>query len=203
MDGLCAGDAAIDNHGVSFEQIAKSADLGADVLLQAAGSTSALRALMQRVADVATPEEGWARILKVVAKTAVADWLEGELQVDFSADAPETTTISFYAVLGVGIRERLFAPVTLSVPIDEFQRAVVLQPEAVAPLTARQGLNRLTLAKGMRVRDRDIADFELEEQALGDGERITAPPPALAIAGENEDVPPDVYTRSTKPPPPR
>lgn len=187
---------------MSFEQIARSADLGADVLLQAASSTSALRALMQRVADIATPEEGWARILKVVAKAAVADWLEGELQVDFSADAPETTTISFYAVLGVGIRERLFAPVTLSVPIDEFQRAVVLQPEAVAPLTARQGLNRLTLAKGLRVRDRDIADFELEEQALGDGERITAPPPPLVIAGE-EDLPPDVYTRSTKPPPPR
>lgn len=203
MDGLCGGDAPIDNHGVSFEHIAKSADLGADVLLQAAGSTSALRGLMQRVADVATPEEGWARILKVVAKAAVADWVEGELQVDFSADAPETTTISFYAVLGVGIRERLFAPVTLSVPIDEFQRAVVLQPDAVAPLTARQGLNRLTLAKGMRVRDRDIADFELEEQALGDGERITAPPPPLAIAGEDEDLPPDVYTRSTKPPPPR
>ena len=106
------------------------------------------------------------------------------------------TTISFYAVLGAGIRERLFGAQYFQVPIDEFQRATVLSPGAVAPLEVHQGLNRLTLAAGQRVQNRDVAAYELEAQAMGDGERITAPPPPDLAIGE-----PEVHTRPTVPPP--
>ena len=189
----------IDNRRVSFERVAKSSDLTSDVVTDAVQSPAELKRLLQHVAGIAGPEQGWTTLYKVIAKVAMADWLEGELQVDFTGDVT-STTLAFYSVLGIGIRERLVAPVTLAVPIDEFQRAVVLQPESIAPLRARQGLNRLTLSLGTQVRDRDIPDFELEAQALGDGERITAPPPPLVLA--EEDVSPEVYTRSTKPPPP-
>lgn len=185
---------------MSFERIAKSSDLTSDVVTDAVRSPAELKQLLQHIAAIAAPEQGWTRIYKVIAKVAMVEWLEGELQVDFAGDVT-STTVSFYSVLGIGIRERLVPPVTLAVPIDEFQRAVVLQPESIAPLRARQGLNRLTLALGTSVRDRDIPDFELEAQALGDGERITAPPPPLVLA--EEDVAPEVYTRSTKPPPPQ
>ena len=190
----------IDNRRVSFERIAKSSDLTSDVVTDAVRSPGELKRLLQRIAEIAGPEQGWTRIYRVIAKVAMVEWLEGELQVDFVGDVT-STTLSFYSVLGIGIRERLVPPVTLAVPIDEFQRAVVLQPESIAPLRARQGLNRLTLSLGTSVRDRDIPEFELEEQALGDGERITAPPPPLVLV--EEDVAPEVYTRSTKPPPPQ
>lgn len=183
---------------MSFERVARSSDLSSEIAAAASQSPAQLKELLQHVAGIAGPEQGWTKLFRVVAKVAMADWLEGELQVDFTGDVT-ATTLSFYAVLGIGIRERIVPPVTLPVPIDEFQRAIVLQPESIAPLRARQGLNRLTLALGTSVRDRDIPDFELEAQALGDGERITAPPPPLVL---EEEVAPEVYTRSTKPPPP-
>lgn len=149
---------------------------------------------MARIADVAAPERGWAKLIRVIAKVAASDWLEGELQVDFDEDAGGRTTIAFYSVFGVGIRERIIPAFTMNVPIDEFQRAVLLAPDAVAPLHAHQGRGRLSLAMGMRVRNKDIPEFELEEEAKGDGERPTAPPPPSFD-------PKRAHTRSTTPPP--
>lgn len=169
-------------------------DLTPDAIAQAASSSQELKRLVLRLAEVAQPEQGWTRIYKVIALVAAAEWMEGDLQVDFVGD-DKGTTLSFYAVLGAGIRERLFSPQYLAIPIDEFQRAVVLNPAVVAPLRAHQGLNRMTLAAGARVRNNEVADFELEEKALGDGERITAPPPPDLVIDE-----PEVHTRPTVPP---
>jgi hypothetical protein len=172
-----------------FGAMARSDDLTAAVLEAAAESPASLKSLFARAAEVAGPEQGWTRLLRVVPRVAVAPWMEGELQVDFSGD-DQGTTVSVYSVLGVGIRERLFSPFYLAVPIDEFQRAVVLTPDIIAPLRAHQGRGRLTLAQGLRVRNKDIPDFELEEKAKGDSERITAPPPALEIAEPDEPLDP-------------
>jgi hypothetical protein len=167
--------------------MANCAYLTTAVLDAAAASPASLKSFVARAAEVAQPEQGWIRFLKVIPRVAAASWMEGELQVDFAGD-DKGTTVSFYSVLGVGIRERLFSPFYLVVPIDEFQRAVVLTPDIVAPLRAHQGLNRLTLAQGLRVRNKDIPDFELEDKAMGDSDRITAPPPALAIADPDEPL---------------
>lgn len=166
--------------------------LAADV----ARSNLVLRQLLTRIAEIAQPEQGWVRLLKVLAKIPECggEWLEGELQVDLRGGENNTTTLELYSVLGVGIRERIFPMFTLNIPIDEFQRAVVLSPEVVRPLRAHQGRERLTLTTGMRVRSHDIPDFEVEEKAKGDGERITAPPPA-SLDDELE-----AYTRPTAPP---
>jgi hypothetical protein len=170
--------------------ITASTELTPEAIAQAASSVTELKMLIARVAGIGAPEQGWTRLLKVMAKVATSEWMEGELQVDFNGD-DKGSTISFYAVLGVGIRERLFASHYVAVPIDEFQRAVLLNPEIIAPLRSHQGLNRLTLAAGTRVRNKDIPDFEVEEKAKGDGERITAPPP-----GDD----PNENTRPTSPP---
>jgi hypothetical protein len=77
------------------------------------------------------------------------------------------------------------------VPVDEFQRAIVLSPRDIEPFRAHQGLNRLTLAVGTRVRNKDLPELELEEQAKGDSERITVPPPPfpdLEIAGPDDPI---------------
>lgn len=170
-------------------KITSGTELTRDHIGQAASSVSELKALIARAAEIAAPEQGWTRLLKVMAKVASSEWMEGDLQVDFNGD-DKGSTLAFYAVLGVGIRERLFASYYLAVPIDEFQRAVLLDPSAILPLRSHQGLNRLTLAAGTRVRNKDIPDFEVEEKAKGDGERITAPPPAEG----------DEYSRPTSPP---
>ena len=174
--------------------ISTSIELTPDLMRQAASSSQELKRLVLRVAEIAQPEQGWTKLFKVMAHVAQAEWMEGDLQVDFNGD-DKGTTLAFYAVLGAGIRERLFAPQYVAVPIDEFQRAVVLNPAVVAPLRAHQGLNRMTLAAGARVRNNEVADFELEEKALGDGERITAPPPPDLVVDE-----PEVHTRPTVPP---
>lgn len=182
-----------------LDAIETSSELTSDLAGQAARSAQDLKRLVTRIAEIAQPEQGWTRLFKVIAKVAVAEWMEGDLQVDFSGD-DKGTTIAFYAVLGVGIRERLFGPQYLAVPIDEFQRALVLTPDLVAPLRAHQGLNRLTLAKGQHVRNKDVADFELEEAAKGDGERLTAPPPPDLVADLVSEEP-EVHTKPTTPPP--
>jgi len=179
---------------IDLSAISTSSDLGPEAVVQAASSSQELKRLVTRMAEVAQPEQGWTRLYKVIALVAEAEWMEGDLQVDFNGD-DKGTTLSFYAVLGAGIRERLFSPQYVAVPIDEFQRAVVLNPGVVAPLRAHQGLNRMTLAKGARVRNNEVAEFELEEKALGDGERITAPPPPDLVIDE-----PEVHTRPTVPP---
>ncbi len=179
---------------IDLSAISTIDDLTPEAVVQAAGSSQELKRLITRVAEIAQPEAGWTRLYKVLSHVAVADWMEGDLQVDFNGD-DKGTTLSFYAVLGAGIRERLFSPQYVAVPIDEFQRAVVLNPAVVAPLRAHQGLNRMTLAAGARVRNNEVAVFELEEKSLGDGERITAPPPADLLIDE-----PEVHTRPTLPP---
>lgn len=184
-----------------LDAVTSSKEISSELAFQAAASSAELKRLFTRIADIAAPEEGWTRIFKVIARVATAEWIEGDLQVDMYGDTT-TTTIAFYSVLGIGIRERLFAPTELRVPIDEFQRAVVLTPQICAPLHAHQGLNRMTLTTGQRVRNREVPDFELEEQAKGDGERITMPPPAdLSIADPNEPLSFDpLVSDSTVPP---
>lgn len=188
--------APIDNRAVlDVGAISSSEALTSDLAFHVASSPSELRRLVARVAEIAGPEEGWTKLLKVIAVVTYADWLEGELQVDLDGNDAGGTTIAFYSVLGVGIRERLFPPHDLNVPIDEFQRALVLAPNMCAPLKAHQGVRHLTLSMGLHVRSKDLPDFELEEKAKGDGERVTAPPPGLTLADD------DVHSRSTVPPP--
>jgi hypothetical protein len=174
--------------------VTSSDELTSELTFQAASSPSELKQLFMRAAEIAAPEQGWTKLLKVAVRVAVAEWMEGELQVELEGDANGRTTIAFYSVLGVGIRERLFSPQTLNVPIDEFQRAVVLAPDVVAPLHAHQGRSRLTLVAGIRVRNKEVPEFELEERAKGDGERITEPPPPVEGEYEarvKESIPPD------------
>jgi hypothetical protein len=185
----------IDNRLHQLPMIDGAQEITSELAADVARSNLVLRQLLTRIAEIAQPEQNWARVLKVLAKIPEcgAEWLEGELQVDLRGGENNTTSLELYSVLGVGIRERIFPMFKLNVPIDEFQRAILLAPEVIHPLRAHQGLERLTLTMGMRVRSNDIPDFEVEEKAKGDGERITAPPPAL------EDS--EAHTRPTAPPP--
>ncbi|MDF2693174.1 MAG: hypothetical protein K0S65_1557 [Labilithrix sp.] len=179
---------------IDLANLSTSDELTADAIQQAASSSQELKRLVVRLGEIASPEHGWTKLFKVIAKVAVADWMEGDLQVDFNGD-DKGTTLTFYAVLGVGIRERLFGAQYVQIPIDEFQRAVLLAPALVAPLEAHQGLNRLTLAIG-NVKNKALPDYELEEKAKGDGERVTAPPPPDLAIDE-----PEIHTKPTRPPP--
>ena len=188
---------------IDLSTIASSEDLTSDVIQHAASSARELKTLVMRLGEIARPEEGWtAKVFKVISKVASASFVEGDLEVDFSGD-DKGTTVTFYSVLGAGIRERLFGAQYVQVPIDEFQRALVLAPTLVAPLTAYQALNRLTLSFEQRAANNAMPDYELEEKAKGDGERVTAPPPAdhdLDPHDHDHEHESDDHTRPTMPP---
>jgi hypothetical protein len=186
-----------------LEAIASCSEVNAEIAQQAASSPYEMKRFLARIAEVARPEEGCPKVLMAVAKLAFADWVEGDVRAELSGD-DKGTTMTIYCEHGVGIRERLLAPHYFAVPIDEFQRAVLLVPKLVLPLIAQQGLNRLTLAPRAELENAPIPSFELDEQSLGDGERITVkPPPGTgfpAALEDDESGDEDVHTRPTKPP---
>lgn len=169
--------------------IERCAELTTAHATQAAGSSTEMKKLLARVAAIAEPETGCPKILTAIAQLTTADWVEGDLRVELSGD-DKGTTLVVYCEHGVGIRERLLPPTYFRVPVDEFQRAVLLAPRLVAPLRATQGLNRLTLAPESGEAAAPLFDFELDEQSLGDGERTTSPPPSIEPFEPRSSLPP-------------
>jgi hypothetical protein len=105
----------------------------------------------------------------------------------------------------------------LSVPVDEFQRAVLLAPQLVRPLVAKQGRGQLKISTARAAESAPPPSLEIEQEALP-SERTTAPPgpdgeealasmmppaePSTAPPPEPGTVPPEtpsVHTRPTVP----
>lgn len=110
-------------------------------------SRASARALIDRMAEVARPGEGAAKILLLFARMAgtPCEWLEGDLSVEMAGD--EQSTVVEIMLDHGGILERAFPLWTLNVGIAEIVRAVTLAPEMVSPLIATTiGANRLAFA---------------------------------------------------------
>jgi hypothetical protein len=98
-------------------------------------SRESFRALLDRAAAVAQPEDGGPKVLMACAALVNAPWLDGQLRVEVEGD-DHATRLSI--LIDAGFRERLFPVVTLNVPFDEFARAVRLVPRLIAPLALHE-----------------------------------------------------------------
>jgi hypothetical protein len=119
-----------------FAHIGRCVDLSEADIAAATGDRASLRALLQRMAEVARPGEGAAKVLLVFARMAstACDWLDGDLSVELVGDAT-TTIVDLLTDLGGGLRERVVPSAVLAVPLKELTLAVDRMPQVILPLS--------------------------------------------------------------------
>lgn len=118
-----------------FHHIQRCGDLSQADLESALESRGTIKELLDRLAQVSAPDSGVPKVLLLfaqVAKTDV-DWLDGDLRVELVA-AGDMTVLEVLTDLGGGMRERLFTPVAMNTPMDEFKRAAERSSSLLAPL---------------------------------------------------------------------
>jgi hypothetical protein len=152
-----------------FQLIARCLELQEDHIAAAIEGRSSTRDLLERLAEVSTPNSGAAKALLVYARlaTTACDWIDGDLGVDLVEDGG-ATLVETSTELGGGLRERLFPPLRFDAPLEEFARAIARVPHMIAPLTMRSSTAR-----------------RIRLSALAVVRRTTAPPPPFAISEES------------------
>lgn len=164
-----------------FDHIQRCIELGEDDIAIAAASREATRALLDHFARIAHPGEGAAKLLLALARLATnaCDWLDGDLRIELGGDA-EVTVVEVMTELGAGMRERVFPPFTMFVPIDEFLRAITLVPHLVQPLLViTRGGSRLVLSATAELRRSSMPPpmIEIPEAYLVSPQALAAPRP--------------------------
>jgi hypothetical protein len=169
-------------------------DLTSEHAKLAASSSTEIRKLLKRVAEIAKPGEGCPKVMMALARLVGQPWVEGDLRIELTGD-DTSTTMNVMCDYGVGIRERLLPLTKFGVPIDEFERALELAPKLVLPLriTDEEGKLILTPLATPEARVQSIAppELDVESASLGDGDRPTAPPPADELQIVDEAMPDD------------
>ncbi len=119
-----------------FADLERCADLSEEDVAAAVSDRASLRALMERMAAIARPDEGASRLLAVFGRmaTTACDWLDGDLRIELVGDAT-TTVIDVLTDLGGGLRERAVPSAVLGVSLGELISAIERAPELVRPLT--------------------------------------------------------------------
>jgi hypothetical protein len=116
-----------------LEGLGSCAELTTEHAEEAARSAAFMRTLLDWAAKVARPGQGGPKILMALARMARADWVEGTPYVEIKGNESETS-IAILVDTEMTVREPLFPPTRMRVPIDEFTRAVRLAPQLIAPL---------------------------------------------------------------------
>jgi hypothetical protein len=118
-------------------------DADIDAAIVSSEPLGALLSLMERLA---APGQGAPKILTAIARMATADciWMDGALRVEIDGD-DKRTSIAVLSELGAGFREAVFPRLKLSVPLEEFSRAILLAPQLYAPLVQVKHATRIVL----------------------------------------------------------
>jgi hypothetical protein len=146
-------------------------------IVRASASSANCRALLERFAQIAKPQDGAPLLLLVFARlaTIACDWLDGDLFIEMEARR-ETTRVTVATELGAGMREKVFPSVVLDVPLDEFTRAIERIPSMIHPLVAEVAADHLLLHASARVRNSSIPDeIEIDSALLGSRARGNPP----------------------------
>lgn len=107
-------------------------------------------ALLEHMASIARPKAGAPRILRVLARVAACDWVDGELEVRVVAHASKTS-IELYVNDGLSVSKMRDA-LELAVPYDELKNAIGAKPDLILPLivTGQVGATKTRLvARGL------------------------------------------------------
>ena len=107
-------------------------------------------ALLEHMARIARPKAGSPRVLRVLARIAACDWVDGELEVRVIAHATKTA-IELYVNDGLSV-SKMRDGLELSVPYEELRKAIGAKPELILPLvvTGQVGATKTRLvARGL------------------------------------------------------
>jgi hypothetical protein len=182
---------------VSYARIKNCRDITEEDISTAIESREDTKALLDHASTIAAPRTGGARVLLLFARmaTSACDWLDGALRVEIAGEGDDTT-IETFADIGAGLKERVFPPIPMRVPIEEFVIAVKKFPKAVAPLSmSRPSPRKLVLGAGEAEKverpstapppAKTAQQQRLKTLSLGDlptvgGDRKSVPPPPAA-----------------------
>ncbi len=137
------------------------------------------KALLDQLAQVSRPGDGGPKLLLVFARLASSeiDWIDGALRVEMIGDT-DVTVVEVLSELGLGMRERVFPSFKMSVPLDEFARAVERLPHMVAPLTISSATARRLVLTATVDEEEDEAPVAIADDSLytrrGPKEKVTA-----------------------------
>ena len=104
-----------------------------DDILASGSAQESVFALLDRMGNLATPEAGAWKVLRVLARAFPADFVTGALEVRLRSDGPSTVVDTF--VHDGDEVSRLFPPIHVAVPLSELREAVSATPDLVLPLT--------------------------------------------------------------------
>lgn len=179
-----------------FDHLTSCLMLTEQDIAEAKSSRDSVRALLLRMASVARPNQGAARLVTVIAHMASADWIDGALRVEIGGDA-QSCSIDVLTELAGGFCERLWPPITAAVPLDELRRAIRLHPEFVAPLRIKHDRSSkvvLAIEADQRFSSMPPARIEVGDAAIPWGVRVPSVPPSAPLpvidqGKEDEDEP--------------
>ena len=141
-----------------YAHIKRCLELSDRDIASAVGDRRLAKALLDQLAKVSRPGDGAPKLLLVFARLASSsvDWIDGGLRVEMVGDA-DVTVVEVLSELGLGMHERVFPSFKMSVPLEEFARAVERVPHMIEPLTiGTKSARRLVLTA--------IADGEEDEE---------------------------------------
>jgi hypothetical protein len=183
---------------VHFAGLKRCVELRDEHIVRAIASSEAMKALLDRFAEIARPGTGAPVVLAALARmgTSTCHWIEGELRVELSGDASHTT-IAVSTTLGAGFWEKPFHDTILRVPVDEFLRGVTRAPRIIEPLEVHELSERLVLSVSQEVRKTSLPPPMVEvdpqsfvavppmpvPQGMGNAEATPAPasPPKIVL----------------------
>jgi hypothetical protein len=156
-----------------FAHVVRCLDLKRRDVEEAFQSREACRALLTQFTAIARPHTGAPLLLHLFTRLARGDceWLDGTLRVELTGDA-DVTVVELLTELGAGLRERVFSPVALRVPLAEFVEATVRRPQLILPLVAKRSVRKLALRVGA-----DASVLPEGSIAIDDDCMIQIPPP--------------------------
>jgi hypothetical protein len=128
-------------------------DVSRGQIVLASRSHDECRALLDHLASISRPMDGAPLVLLLLARlgTVAGAWLDGELQIELTADG-EGTIFDMMTSLGFGLAERVFPRFRFAVPLGEFEGAMARVPEIIWPLTLEKRGGSIALSATQRVR---------------------------------------------------
>lgn len=130
-----------------LHEIRRCRDITDDHINAAIESRDDTRALLEHAVGIARPREAGARVLLVFARmaTSACDWLDGALRVELAKDG-DATAVESFAVIGAGLKERVFPRMLFNIPFEEFVLAIQKFPQAIVPLAMESTADSMTLS---------------------------------------------------------
>lgn len=195
----------------NFAHIKRCLELSERDIASALEDRRVAKALLEQLAKVSRPGDGGPKLLLLFAKLAGSDvnWIDGALRVEMAADG-DGTVIEVLGELGLGMHERVFASFKMSVPLEEFARAVERVPHMIAPLAVSPSKSgRLVLsASGEEGVERDAAagsSVSIDDESLYNesGRQRASNRPRSGKTLRPGPPPTDTAPTKAPPPPPR